>query len=90
MKGAFLFLLAFGCDAANPVSTNATNNPRVPVSLLLEHDGCKVYRFEDYYQYRYFVKCASGEAAALGAHTEKRGKTRVTITEEVPTVTVRP
>lgn len=45
------------CKAA-PISENSTNNPQLPVALLFEHDGCKVYRFEDAGSYRYFAKCA--------------------------------
>lgn len=45
------------CAKNNAVETTNTNNPEIPVSLLFEKDGCKVYRFQDGRRYHYFVKC---------------------------------
>lgn len=59
-KLLIIFAVAFltGCYA-DPVSTSGTNNPNVPVSLLFEHDGCRVYRFTDAGRERYFANCPS-------------------------------
>jgi hypothetical protein len=35
-----------GCSE-NPIERTKTNNPEINVSLLFEHDGVRVYRFED-------------------------------------------
>jgi hypothetical protein len=41
-----------------PVSKNkAANNKDYEVAFLFEHDGCKVYRFEDGGQFIYFTSC---------------------------------
>lgn len=58
--GALLVGLS-GC-ANNPVSSTSTNNPSVPVDLLLEHDGCKVYRFSDDGRLHYWVKCSDKDS----------------------------
>ena len=47
-----------GCvDSKEPVRTESTNNPTVPVAMLFEHDGCRVYRFIDADRYRYYANC---------------------------------
>ena len=48
-------LFSAGCSKT-PMSTTATKNPNFQVELLFEHEGCKVYRFEDY-RTRYFTNC---------------------------------
>lgn len=45
-----------GCGK-DPVATSSTNNPNVSVSLMFEHDGCKVYRFVDDGRYVYYSNC---------------------------------
>lgn len=35
-----------------------TNNPDYDVELLFEADGCRVYRFMDGGNYRYFTNCS--------------------------------
>jgi hypothetical protein len=52
---AALFVGTVGCFAS-PVAVNSTNNPNIDVELLFEHDGCKVYRFNDH-SYHYFARC---------------------------------
>jgi hypothetical protein len=50
--------LAFVAGCANdPVRTDESTNKDVPVSLLFEHDGCKMYRFLDDGRYVYYAKC---------------------------------
>jgi len=79
---AVLVLSMGGCEVP-PVSTSPTNNAAVPVSLLFEHDGCRVYRFEDEGRDHWFVRCA-GASSSTASTTENCGKhcTRVV---EVPT-----
>lgn len=83
MKGWPLLLLAVlltGCTA-KPVATHITNNPEVPVSLLFEHDGCKMYRFEDNGYYHYYAKCEN--ATSTTSTDQSAGKT--TYPEETST-----
>lgn len=49
---ALAALTGCGHDA---VSTATTSNPDVPVQLLFEHDGVKVYRFEDFGNHVYYT-----------------------------------
>ena len=59
MKKLVLFaVLAAGC-LTDPVSNSSTSNSDVPVSLLFEHDGCRVYRFVDGGHALYYVRCAN-------------------------------
>jgi Domain of unknown function (DUF4884) len=47
-----------GCIYQRPVFTKtASNNKDYKVSFLFEHDGCKVYRFEDRGEFIYFTSC---------------------------------
>ena len=39
------------------------SNPSVKVELLFEADGCKVYRFYDRGNARYFTKCQNGSSS---------------------------
>jgi hypothetical protein len=39
-------LMLVGCTA-DPVSSTKTNNKNITVDFLFEHEGCKVYRFDD-------------------------------------------
>lgn len=48
-----------------PISTQrASNNSTYKIAFLFEHDGCKVYRFEDGGQLIYFTSC-NGETTRL-------------------------
>lgn len=51
-----LLMIGIGCFNS-PVSSAPTTNASVPVDLLFEHDGCKVYRFQDGGYSRYYVRC---------------------------------
>lgn len=89
MKKLFLLLLLVGCHA-DPIETRSSDNPKVPVSLLFNHEGCKVYRFADGGNYHYFARCGL-EVMVTETHTENCGKhCQHEVTEEVPTVTVKP
>jgi len=50
--------LLMGCGE-RPVSSSQSNNPRIQVDKLFDHDGCTVYRFDDAGRSRYFTKCAT-------------------------------
>lgn len=54
----FSALVLAGCEQPG-VATNITNNPNFHVTELFQHDGCKVYRFSDGGNYRYFVNCGT-------------------------------
>lgn len=60
MKILYLLTVAVvifaGC-ANDPMKVESSNNPQVAVSLLFEHDGCKVYRFRDSGHWIYYSKC---------------------------------
>lgn len=91
MKKLILLMLLVGCEVADPIEIHRTDNAQVPVSLLFTHEGCKIYRFGDDGQYRYFVKCSNGDASTSSDHIENCGKNcRHTVVEEVPTVVVKP
>jgi hypothetical protein len=75
-----LALLVISCSRDHePVSTASTNNPDVPISLLFEHEGARVYRFYDAGDFHYFVLPVG---VVLASHTETCGKNCVTIDEE--------
>lgn len=69
----FASLLAVACDA-EPVRVSQTTNAEVPVALLFEHDGCKVYRFEDSGRNHYYVRCPKEATQTIGSHEEPCGK----------------
>ena len=50
---------------AQPISSDkASNNPAYTVQYLFEHDGCKVYRFNDNGNLVYFTSC-NGETTRV-------------------------
>lgn len=58
-------MLAAGCDApSQPQSVSASTNPDYKIAFLFEHDGCRVYRFRDLYENRYFVNCGASSAVS--------------------------
>lgn len=72
-------------------TTTRSSNPDISVDLLFEHEGCRVFRFEDGTHLHYFVKCASGSASTSTAHSQYNATTKTTDTviEDIPTETVR-
>ncbi len=58
-----LFFLAIttifaACQTGVPLTIEPPkNNKTYNVEYLFEHDGCKVYRFYDHFQYVYFTNC---------------------------------
>jgi hypothetical protein len=66
MKNRFLMLAALlflaGCTIQQPISSvTPKNNRSYEVEYLFEHDGCRVYRFQDGTTWVYFTNCR-GEA----------------------------
>ncbi len=75
---ALLLCILPGCDAPerNPISVQPSANPTMPVTLLVEKDGVKVYRFRDEYGYRvYFTVPSTGGSSTQWS--EQQGKTNV-------------
>lgn len=84
MHASFLSLILLCVSCAEPAQeTRPSTNPHVPVELLFEVDGCRVYRFQDGGRDRYFAKCP---ASASTMSTESCGK-HCTRDVEVPTTT---
>lgn len=64
------------CGVNEPlVSTQAENNKTYKVDYLFEHDGCKVYRFLDNYQYVYFTNCTGNVTLANNDSTNTQIQT---------------
>lgn len=80
---ALMLVGLLGC-AQEPLQERPSNNPNVPVSLLFEHDGCKVYRFYDASHYRYFAKCDRHSSVSWN-DTTSTGKVVVVTPHEVTT-----
>jgi hypothetical protein len=71
-------LLVLGGCGVDPVETKPSNNPSVSVDVLFQVDGCKVYRFWDHGEARYFANCRGSVS-----WSELQGKVSVPV--EVPT-----
>ena len=57
---ALLMLGGYSCSVGTPLAyTKADNNKTYDVQYLFEHDGCKVYRFQDNGHFVYFTNCKS-------------------------------
>jgi hypothetical protein len=72
-----------GCSK-EPVKVEASSNTSVPVSLLFEHEGCKVYRFEDGGKAIYYSKCRESSQTAWNS-TQLVGKVAVSTLQQVST-----
>lgn len=68
---ASAMLALSACGAETPVKVTETNNPNVPVGILFEIDGCRVYRFEDNNRLVYFSNCYGSVTAADKEHCGK-------------------
>lgn len=79
MKTKFILLvlamvgLIFVCSSCQQpaIEKFGTNNSAIPVELLFEHDGCKIYRFIDGNRHHYFGKCKDATSIC---HQEGCGK----------------
>lgn len=53
------------CFAGKPITKQApANNETYKVEYLFEHDGCRVYRFQDMGNWVYFTNC-DGDVTAI-------------------------
>ena len=63
----FLIFCALGLSSCfrniTPQADLASSNPDAKVQLLFEVDGCKVYRFFDRGNFRYFTNCKGGNSS---------------------------
>ncbi len=73
-SGLVLFVLFLNsCGINQPISTQLpSNNGTYAVDYLFEHDGCKVYRFQDMGHYVYFTNCAGDVTSIKKDSTEAR------------------
>lgn len=55
-----LLLLIISCHK-NSQASSSTSNPEIQVELLFEHEGCKMYRFDDQ---GYYVRCGDISATS--------------------------
>lgn len=80
-------LMLTACFEAKPVSTSSTNNPEVNLALLFEHDGCKIFRFEDDGRYHYYTVCREAkDTNTTSSWNEPCGKNcTYTLHEEIDT-----
>ena len=81
-------MMLVGCvDETQPMRVESSTNPNVPIALLLEHDGCKVYRFVDANRYRYLSKCTNASSSSVSSeYTESCGKScSRTVSDDMPT-----
>lgn len=84
MKKLILIALIFaGCeDKRKPQENVKSSNETYQVELLFEVDGCKVYRFMDCSEVRYFTTC---KGAVSWSTTEPSGKTTKTTHHNIET-----
>lgn len=74
MRMALILAVALAACVEEPISTESTNNPDIPVQKLFEYDDCTVYRFWDDGR-KYFVKCkSSASAQAMWSESHQCGK----------------
>jgi Domain of unknown function (DUF4884) len=53
-----LLLLATSCRVGVPIKSEPPrNNKTYTIEYLFEHDGCRVYRFQDGFNWVYFTNC---------------------------------
>lgn len=63
----------YSCTTPMPlVSGKADNNKTYPVEYLFEHDGCKVYRFQDQGNWVYFTNCKGDVTSIKNDSTQVR------------------
>lgn len=84
MKKTLIAITIFlsSCTAQEPVSTEKSNNPNLPVAHLFDIDGCRVYRFRDNGRYVYFTNC---DGSTQSFNQESTGKTSTLVPVTVTT-----
>jgi hypothetical protein len=76
-----LYLTSCGGAIQRPIEVNITSN-KFQVELLFEHDGCKVYRFNDFGKSVYYTNCQGSTTWQTTRHV---GKAIHTEQHSVPT-----
>ena len=66
------FLISCGIMRQPVTTTVPVNNKSYQVDYLFEHEGCKVYRFQDMGHYVYFTNCAGDVTSIKKDSTEAR------------------
>lgn len=59
----FAALLLVSACSKKAQEVSATSNWEIPIELLFEKDGCKVYRFEDGGRDHYYTTCEGSVSA---------------------------
>lgn len=79
MKTSLKFLVtvllagSVACTIQQPISKSTpANNRSYDVDYLFEHEGCKVYRFNDMGRYIYFTNCSGDVTSVLNDSTQIR------------------
>ncbi len=67
-----IFLISCGIMRQPVTTTVPDNNKTYQVDYLFEHDGCKVYRFQDIGHYVYFTNCVGDVTSIKKDSTESR------------------
>ena len=87
---AVLIALLHSCTINRPITTlSPKNNGTYTVDYLFEHDGCKVYRFQDMGHWVYFTNC-TGDVTSFQNDSVKTAikntikKSQVTYKSETP------
>jgi hypothetical protein len=66
-------LSGYSCSVQSPLAyTKADNNKTYTVEYLFEHEGCKVYRFEDNGNYVYYTNCKGDVTSIKNDSTQVR------------------
>lgn len=71
---------------ASPQETKQTSNAEIKVELLFEHEGVRMYRFQDGSRYHYYAVPRSGWSSVM--YTENCGK-NCSREVSIPTVALR-
>lgn len=88
-RAAILAVLALaaalaGCgQRTQQPESSAAAGTGYKVDKLFTHDGCTVYRFWDWSNTRYFVRCDTGQAETMTSQSCGKGCTSST---QIPTV----
>lgn len=69
----FLIIAGTSCIIRRPVASfTPENNRTYNIHYLFEHDGCRVYRFQDMRNYVYFTNCTGDVTSIQRDSTEVR------------------
>lgn len=75
---ATILAVLAGCQSMEPIAREIPkNNPTYEVQYLFEHDGCRVYRFQDGATWVYFTNCRGETASHPDSTTVIRNSTNM-------------